>query len=116
MRVPRKIYFARTNVGDFQRADYGWLWQVMFCTKYTAPYEFRAPVESDFLGSYARQRFLFPRYEINLEKYWADIADDSYEILTESNIGKLNAWQKISAVGHWGVIRTVVPDVVWENY
>jgi len=88
----------------------------MFCTKSTTPYNFRAPVGSDFLGSYARQRFLFPRYEINLEKYWADIADDSYVILDESNIGKLNGWQKLSAVGHWDVIRTVVPDRVWENY
>jgi len=89
---------------------------VVFCTKSTTPYEFRAPVASDFLGSYARQRFLFPRYEIDLEQYWADIADHSYVILTESNIDTLTAWQEASAVGHWGVIRTVVPARVWENY
>jgi hypothetical protein len=88
----------------------------MFCTKAKTPYQFRAPVEADYLGSFARRRFLFPRYEINLEKYWADSGHGDYMVLDESNIGELDVWQKLSAVGHWGVIRTVVPDKVWENY
>ncbi|KAA8892898.1 S-adenosyl-L-methionine-dependent methyltransferase [Sphaerosporella brunnea] len=89
---------------------------VVFCTKAKTPYQFRAPKQEDFLGSYARQRFLVPRYEIDLEKYWAASGQGDYMVLDESNISTLDAWQKLSAVGHWGVIRTVVPDGVWENY
>jgi hypothetical protein len=89
----------------------------MFCTKAKTPYRFRGPVEADFLGSYARKKYLFPRFEINLASYWAGVGHgDSFMVLDESNIGELDTWQKISAVGHWGVIRTVVPDKVWENY
>lgn len=87
----------------------------MFCTKAATPYTFRAPTESDLLGSHARRRFLSPRYEINLERYWGENSADG-PILAQKNISALDAWQRISAVGHWGVIRTVVPAAVWENY
>jgi hypothetical protein len=90
--------------------------QVIFCTKSTDPYTFRAPVDSDYLGSHARQRFMFPKYEINLEQYWAQDSDQGFMVIEKSNIGELVAWQKLSAVGHWSVIRTVVPAAVWENY
>lgn len=87
----------------------------MFCTKAPAPYTFRTPMESDLLGSHARRRFLLPRYEISLEQYWGDNGAEG-PILAQKNISVLDAWQRVSAVGHWGVIRTVVPNAVWENY
>ncbi len=79
------------------------------------PYTFRRPTESDVLGSIARRRFLYPRFEIDLQRYWADLKTRP-TILQEDNIGELVEWQKKSALGHWAVIRTVVPDAVWENY
>lgn len=42
--------------------------------------------------------------------------DEETTLLTESNVDMLKEWQKKSAVGHWSVIRTVVPGRVWENY
>lgn len=89
--------------------------QVIFCTKPgRSGYRFRAPLEADFLGSYARQRHLFPKFEIKLEDL--DVGGEGETVLVESNVGLLEAWQKVSAVGHWGIIRTVVPAAVWENY
>lgn len=87
----------------------------MFCTQPTAaPYHFRAPTKADFLDSLARERYLAPRYEIDLHKYWTDV--EPAALLTRANIGLLEGWQRKSAVGHWAVIRTVVPAGVWENY
>ncbi|KAL7276519.1 hypothetical protein RUND412_000476 [Rhizina undulata] len=87
---------------------------VMFCTRSAKPYVFRGPTMADYLGSVARLNFLFPRYEINLEEQFD--TKESFTLLDESNIGNLVDWQRKSAVGHWGVIRTVIPPVVWENY
>ncbi|CCX32345.1 S-adenosyl-L-methionine-dependent methyltransferase [Pyronema domesticum] len=91
---------------------------VIFCTPSPLPYSFRRPVQSDLLGSYARQRFLYPKYEIDLEEYWGKEAmmDQETTLLREGNVDMLREWQKKSAVGHWSVIRTVVPGGVWENY
>lgn len=77
-------------------------------------YSFRAPTEADFLNSVARENYLFPKFEINLEA--AFDTSGEHPILSESNIGTLVGWQQQSALGHWKVIRTVLPPVVWENY
>jgi hypothetical protein len=88
---------------------------VVFCTKSRAPYTFRQPVEQDYLGTFSRRRYMYPQHEIDLKQYWGESKND-WTVLEESNVHELNAWQKVSAVGHWVVIRTVVPDRVWENY
>jgi len=88
---------------------------VVFCTKSRAPYVMRQPVARDYLGTFSRKTYLYPQHEIDLEQYWGKSKGD-WMVLEESNIHELDAWQKASAVGHWAVIRTVVPDRVWENY
>ncbi|KAI5791835.1 S-adenosyl-L-methionine-dependent methyltransferase [Geopyxis carbonaria] len=104
------------------KKDYDVTNMVIFCTNSRRPYTFRRAVSQDYLGSYARRQFLYPKFEINLDEYWAKTGRDGgkqqleFEILQDSNIFKLDTWQQISAVGHWSVIRTVVPDKVWENY
>ncbi|RPB05221.1 hypothetical protein L873DRAFT_1664034, partial [Choiromyces venosus 120613-1] len=87
---------------------------VIFCTRSSDPYTFRAPADADMLGSTTRRHFLFPKFEINLDQYFG--ASDGFTLLSESNIDTLTGWQETSALGHWGVIRTVMPPVVWENY
>jgi hypothetical protein len=71
-------------------------------------------MEADFLNSVARKNFLFPKFEINLDAYFGKSGE--YSIFSESNIGTLVRWQQQSALGHWKVIRTVLPPLVWENY
>lgn len=86
---------------------------VIFCTQDTAPLTFRRAVRADFLDSRAREVFLQPKNEI----LQADIlAGDDALILTKRNTKKLTKWHKQSAVGHWGVMRTVVPANIWEQW
>ncbi|KAI5843416.1 S-adenosyl-L-methionine-dependent methyltransferase [Morchella snyderi] len=99
---------------DVETAAVDFTNMVIFCTRSEKPYTFRAPTRADFLGSYAREQFLFPKYEINLEHYFSNSSKGI--LLNDRSIGSLVAWQQTSALGHWKVIRTVVPPSVWENY
>jgi len=82
---------------------------VMFCRKMPRRFKFRQPVEEDFLGSGARKEHLFPRHEI-------DVGGLKGEVIRGGAIGGLKASQRRGAAGHWGVMRGVLPDVVWENW
>jgi hypothetical protein len=84
---------------------------VFFCTKTSKPIEFRKPVESDFLGSGATQEHLLPQHEIPAEKF-----QHGGDVLTTRNTKELEKWQVGSAIGHWKVMRTVIPPAVWENW
>ncbi len=37
-------------------------------------------------------------------------------VLWKNGTGKLAKWQKKSAVAHWGIMRKVIPDMIWENW
>jgi len=84
---------------------------VFFCRKEPGPIKFRRPVEADFLGSGARREYLLPKYEIS---------PDSFErhgsVLKKGQTRELRRWQTKSAIGHWKLMRTVLPDGVWENW
>lgn len=96
-----------STTGDFTN-------MVFFCTKSAKAVEFREPVESDFLGSGARQEHLLPRHEIPAESFQRD----GYVLSTSnsSSTKELEKWQVRSAIGHWKLMRTVVPPAVWENW
>ena len=91
---------------------------VFFCRRKThnsktlhLPVAFRKPVEADFLGSSARREYLVPKYEVLAEEFEKD-----GEVLSQKNKSILEQWQKKSAVGHWRVMRGVLPDAVWEGW
>ena len=89
---------------------------VIFCTKLSAGKKeitFRTPTERDFLNSPARQGFLVPRHEVT-EKQLS--VGDGEGILTRNDTEKLAKWHQSSALGHWSIMRVVLPDVVWENW
>lgn len=75
---------------------------------------FRQPVPSDFLESGARQQYLFPRPELEISKEVFDL--DGGPVLKSGQTRQLEMWHRRSAVGHWRIMRTVLPDVVWENW
>lgn len=87
---------------------------VMFCIKSNAPFSFRRPIEADFLGTASRRQNLMPKYEVNLKHFENKIGDE--QILTKKTKGTLERWHRDSAVGHWHIMRTVLPDVVWESW
>ena len=96
-----------SSTGDFTN-------MVFFCTRSPNAIEFREPVEKDFLGSGARQEHLLPKHEIPAEKFQRD----GYVLSTRnsSSAKELEKWQVRSAIGHWKLMRTVIPPAVWENW
>lgn len=84
---------------------------VFFCRKNAGPITFRKPVEADFLGSGARREYMLPQHEISPE-----IFNDKVDVLRSGRTKQLEKWQAQSAIGHWKVMRTVLPDVIWETW
>jgi hypothetical protein len=87
---------------------------VIFCTKSSEPITFRTILESDYLGSGARRQFLKPKYEIEAGIFEEREGDG--EVLSSNDTLRLTEWQQKSAVGHWRVMRTVLPDEIWQSW
>ncbi|KAI4215407.1 MAG: hypothetical protein LQ351_002307 [Letrouitia transgressa] len=91
-------------------------------------FTFRPPTEADFLGSEARRRHLLPQHEVAwddpvLQAHHDDDGDPiiitSEELAREAaaDAGTEHQRERLAgAVGHWAVMRTVLPDVVWEMW
>lgn len=96
---------------------------VLFCRKTPEPFTFRDPVEADFLGSPARRQHLKPRHEIPAS-YFSKTKEEERgqrhnggEVLRKGRISReMRESTMASAAGHWYLMRTVLPDVVWETW
>lgn len=88
---------------------------VIFCKKTESFLHFRQPVETDFLGSKSRESYLYPKIEIDPEMF-AKVNEGKQHILAEGRLAELQMWQSKSAVGHWIIMRKVLPAAVWENW
>jgi hypothetical protein len=58
--------------------------------------------------------FLMPKHEIKGSVFETQEGDG--EVLSRNSTKRLSKWQQTSAVGHWNVMRTVLPSEVWENW
>lgn len=88
---------------------------VIFCTKATSgSIKFRKPKEADYLGSEARKKFLLPQHEVSRDEYALQESDAG--ILRRNDTGRVEKWHQKSAVGHWALMRTVLPAVIWESW
>jgi hypothetical protein len=95
---------------------------VIFCrASSTTPITFRKSTQKDFLGSGARHQYLVPKHEVFAE----DLAgggggkegkegEEGNGVLKRGELGKVVEEQRKSAVGHWGLMRTVVEAGVWD--
>ncbi|EPS34858.1 hypothetical protein PDE_09822 [Penicillium oxalicum 114-2] len=89
---------------------------VFFCKKSSAtPLEFRDPVSADFLGSRARETYLIPTHEID-PALFKTIPEHGKRILVDKQIGLLHGFLDRGALKHWGIMRQVMPAVVWETW
>ncbi|KAF2196827.1 spermine/spermidine synthase family protein [Delitschia confertaspora ATCC 74209] len=76
---------------------------------------FREPEEDDFRGSWARRNHLKPKEELEIPyEYWPE--EKGGKILRRGNVGELEKWQKLGAFSHWRIMRSVLPDRVWEMW
>ena len=89
---------------------------VIMCKKTTTPpLRFREPTPADFLGSRAREMYMLLRHEVD-PAVFVDNNDDNDEILRAGKTNVLTASHANSAVGHWRIMRNVLPAEVWENW
>lgn len=86
---------------------------VMFCQKAPGSFHFRRPTTADFLGSQARRYHLLPQHEVDPKSFSHRHGQD---VVRKNNTHVLAEAQMRSAVGHWSVMRGVLPDAVWENW
>jgi hypothetical protein len=87
---------------------------VIFCTNAADDVKFRKPNEKDMLGSGARKMFLLPTHEVDQSVFKLEESDGG--ILSRNDTERFRGWQEKSAMGHWVVMRTVIPEKIWENW
>jgi hypothetical protein len=76
---------------------------------------FREPEQKDYLGSIARQNFLMPKEELEV-KYKYVKPEDGGKTMSKNDVGELERYHKEGAVSHWKIMRTVLPEGVWEMW
>lgn len=88
---------------------------VIYCTKTAGrkPLTFRRAVAGDMLQSRTREHFLPPRNEV-LDRDFR--AEGAVATLRANDTAVLEKFHEKSAVGHWEIMRTVLPPFVWENW
>ncbi|KAI0839653.1 S-adenosyl-L-methionine-dependent methyltransferase [Hypoxylon sp. FL0890] len=87
---------------------------IVFCTKTGEKVTFRKPAEADYLDSLARRAYLLPKHEVDESAFSATAVDAG--ILRVNETEKLAKWHDQSALGHWAVMRTVIPSYIWQNW
>ncbi|KAL2888368.1 Methyltransferase-like protein 13 [Ceratocystis lukuohia] len=86
---------------------------VIFCRKSSEPIDFRPATDDDFLGTGTRKLTLQPRYEVKEEEFKA-IGETG--LVTRNDTSELEMHRDSSALGHWTIMRTVLPSFVWEQW
>lgn len=88
---------------------------VIFCVKDAGrPVTFRGAAPADLLRSGMRQNFLVPRHEVFADRDFT--AGGEAAVLRRNDTSALEKWHGKSALGHWEVMRFVLPDFVWESW
>jgi hypothetical protein len=88
---------------------------VIFCTN--APngtITFRKPGRRDFLESHARRGHLVPEHEVLRDEFALQEGDGG--VLRRNDTQRIETWHQKSALGHWALMRTVLPDEVWQDW
>ncbi len=105
-----KAYRDQPPLANDTMADF--INMVIFCTKVSEPWNFREPVDADFLGSKLRRLYLLPKHEIGWDRY--RLGAETHKVLRKGKSNELTKYQMQGALRHWQIMRTVLPDVVWE--
>lgn len=104
---------------DFAKTGRDFTNMVIFCTKQaTGRISFRTPNERDLLNSPSRRAFLLPQHEVMEANLKLGEKEEGEEggVLRKNETERLVKWHEMSALGHWTVMRTVLPEAVWEAW
>ncbi|KAK4119302.1 S-adenosyl-L-methionine-dependent methyltransferase [Parathielavia appendiculata] len=103
---------------DFAKSGRDFTNMVIFCTKKKPSADgeisFRLPTERDLLNSPSRRAFLMPQHEVRMSDFVG--GEEGKGILRRNETERLVKWHEMSALGHWTVMRTVLPEAVWEAW
>lgn len=90
---------------------------VIFC-KMSAktPLKFRAPNKDDYLGSSSRKIYMYPQHEIDPNIFDAVRGTTEQHVLQVGKTRAIEAYHQQNAIGHWHIMRGVLPAKVWENF
>lgn len=93
---------------------------MLFCTSSTEAISFRKPRREDYLGSRMREMMLMPTVEVGVGEVVGGEdgkeEEDGEGLLFRNGTERFRKWQVKGAMGHWAVMRTVVPAQVWEDW
>jgi hypothetical protein len=111
------IYRDNRPTGEKKDTDL-FLNMIVFCTKSDRPIKFRLSTNADYLGSMARREFIPPDegYELKLETIGGEEQWKDTEGLKRGEESSLEKYRTEAAVRHWRIMRTVLPDVVWQTW
>ncbi|GME22797.1 Spermine synthase [Neofusicoccum parvum] len=106
-----RIFRDQAKEENGQPDEMDFINMILFCRPVKkALINFRQPTDADFLGSIVRKRTLYPQKELEV----AFTPDEGAQLLTDETIEVLEKGHQESAVSHWGIMRTVLPDRIWE--
>ncbi|KAF2646300.1 hypothetical protein P280DRAFT_464547 [Massarina eburnea CBS 473.64] len=77
--------------------------------------KFRKAKPEDIMNSLARRSYLEPKPQWEI-KYDFVEEKNGGKIMGRNDVGELEKWHEQSAVNHWKVMRTVLPESVWEMW
>ncbi|KAK3213793.1 hypothetical protein GRF29_28g1065511 [Pseudopithomyces chartarum] len=115
-----RLYRDQPASPDLKPGDPDFINMVVFCLKNDggkgkAALSFRAPSERDFMGSLARKSYLAPKPHLEIMYNLLPKGQGGRE-MTRKDVGELEKFHEEGAVSHWRIMRTVLPDAVWEMW
>jgi hypothetical protein len=91
---------------------------IIFCRNTPGPIRFRNPTKADLLGSKSREQYMLPKPSLEIPFPLEGAADRRQRLQSEAlqagDEGQWSRQQADSAIKHWYVMRSVMPDAVWE--
>lgn len=57
---------------------------------------------------------MLPKHEADRAAF--EESDGPGDVLRRNETDRLAAWVHTGGLGHWAIMRTVIPPVVWENW
>lgn len=115
-----RLYRDQPPSADHKPGDPDFINMVVFCVKHDGgkgkkAIKFRTATEKDIMGSLARQSYLQPRDQLEIKYDYVPKERGGRE-MTRADVGELEKYHKEGAVSHWKIMRTVLPDGVWEMW
>lgn len=113
-----RLFRDSPRAETWQPGDPDFINMVVFCVKNDhdrgkLAINFRIADDDDFKGSIARRNFLQPKEDLEIQYDFLGV-EQGAQVMGKKDVGELEKWHKRGAVSHWRIMRTVLPDGVWE--